>query len=148
MGIVKKNSILLVEFTNQVRDEAESPADRERVGERLAPDGWEPCGTWFFYAYYKRPKAALVGPAAELDAPPPRPAGRVFFSGRFYLFVAVYLLVLVPLVIGLRYVFPGSSLGWDLETVVGMIVGLAAGLAGTTVVILVAERRHRRRQGR
>ncbi|MGW1676895.1 HAAS signaling domain-containing protein [Saccharopolyspora sp. NPDC002376] len=50
---------------------------RETVGlsgvskaERLAPDGWEQCGSWPPFAYFKRPAAASVG---ELSAPPEPP---------------------------------------------------------------------------
>ena len=37
------------------------------------PDGWEPCGRRVCFEYFKRPKAASLGPAAELTAPPRTP---------------------------------------------------------------------------
>ncbi|WP_330173445.1 hypothetical protein OG875_07555 [Streptomyces sp. NBC_01498] len=57
--------------------------DRERgaVEAELAPDGWEPCGRWTYYLYFKRPGAASTGPAATVVAPPARPR-RGFYTGR------------------------------------------------------------------
>jgi len=128
----------------EYRREVVTPADREEVGERLAHDGWEPCGTWLFYAYYKRPKAALVGPAAELDAAPPRPAGRAFFSRRFYLFLAVYLVVLGAVLVGAGGVFSASSFDGGLDTIAGMITGAAAVLGVIAGIGYLAGRRQRR----
>ncbi|MFC9088411.1 DUF2812 domain-containing protein [Nocardiopsis dassonvillei] len=56
------------------------PGDRGRLAERLAPDGWEPCGHWSALAYFKRPGSATAGPAAEL-ASPPAPGRRRYFLG-------------------------------------------------------------------
>jgi hypothetical protein len=58
----------------EYRREIVGGRQREAVLGRLVPEGWEPCGEWFFYAYFKRPLAASAGPAAALDAPPDRPA--------------------------------------------------------------------------
>ncbi|MGA4848110.1 hypothetical protein ACOBQB_18345 [Streptomyces sp. G5(2025)] len=62
---------------------------REGLDERLAPDGWEACGTWVIYAWFKRPKAAGLGPAAEIAAPPPAPERSNFLSRKFYALLAV-----------------------------------------------------------
>lgn len=56
---------------------------REAVAERLAPEGWEPCGTWICFEYFKRPKAAAIGPAAGLDSVPSVPARSTYWSGGF-----------------------------------------------------------------
>ncbi|WP_017584605.1 hypothetical protein [Nocardiopsis valliformis] len=54
--------------------------ERARMAERLAPEGWEPCGHYFTFAYFKRSRAALVGPEAELDERP-EPVRKRFFWG-------------------------------------------------------------------
>ncbi|MEU0373225.1 hypothetical protein ABZ070_23745 [Streptomyces sp. NPDC006283] len=58
----------------EYRREIVNGKQRDKVLGRLTPEGWELCGEWFFYAYFKRPKAASAGPAAALDALPARPA--------------------------------------------------------------------------
>jgi hypothetical protein len=74
----------------EYRRETVLPRNRAAVEERLAPEGWEPCGTWFHYEYFKRPKAATLGLEGELDASPEVPAKATYWSKRFYLFVAGY----------------------------------------------------------
>ncbi|MFE6161813.1 hypothetical protein ACFQ7F_23210 [Streptomyces sp. NPDC056486] len=68
---------------------------REGLDERLAPDGWEACGNWIVYAWFKRPLAASLGPDAEISAPPEVPGRWRFFSRRFYVLVAVAASVVV-----------------------------------------------------
>jgi len=68
---------------------------REGLDERLAPDGWEACGNWIVYAWFKRPMAASLGPGAEIAAPPGVPDKWRFFSRRFYALVAVAAVVVV-----------------------------------------------------
>ncbi|MQY04183.1 hypothetical protein [Actinomadura macrotermitis] len=58
---------------------------------RLAPDGWEPCGTWMHLEYFKRPKAASEGPAGELADPPAAPSRHAYYGRRFWTFIACYL---------------------------------------------------------
>ncbi|UYQ64590.1 hypothetical protein [Streptomyces peucetius] len=58
----------------EYRREIVGGKQRDEVLGRLVPEGWEPCGEWFFYAYFKRPRAASAGPTATLDALPARPA--------------------------------------------------------------------------
>ncbi|MCP3816786.1 DUF2812 domain-containing protein [Streptomyces sp. A3M-1-3] len=57
--------------------------DRSAVAADLAPEGWEVCGQWLYFQYFKRPKAASAGPAAAIDAPPEAP-GRWLFLSRGY----------------------------------------------------------------
>ena len=65
-----------------------APGRRQSVLDRLAPDGWEACGTWVRFEYFKRPRAASLGPAAELAAPPQAPRRGIFLSPKFYALVA------------------------------------------------------------
>ncbi|PSK96287.1 hypothetical protein CLV63_112171 [Murinocardiopsis flavida] len=106
---------------------------------RLAPDGWELCGTWVIWAWYKRPKAASVGPAAALDAPPPPPGRRNFLSRRFLLLVAVLVLAVgaVGTVRAVQSCDPADALGF----ITGIAVGGGLPLA---VIALVAFWRDRR----
>lgn len=74
----------------EYRRETVLPARRAAVADRLAPDGWEPCGSWVCFEYFKRPKAATLGPEAKLDDPPMVPGRRVFWSRRFAVFILCY----------------------------------------------------------
>lgn len=123
----------------EYRREVVSPPRRQAAADRLAPDGWEPCGTWFQYAYFKRPGAASVGPAAELHAPPPAPERRTFFSRRFYLLVAavVALCVLAVVLIGISLVKGGVD-------GTGFVIGAAVGAAGVLVAFWLTVRRQTR----
>ncbi|MBM7173138.1 hypothetical protein JQK87_33070 [Streptomyces sp. G44] len=94
---------------------------REDRNERLAPDGWEACGTWVIYAWFKRPKAASLGPAAELAAPPPAPERTNFLSRKFYALLAV---------LGAAVVLGGLGAGLDdgdASSGLGFAAGLLAG---------------------
>jgi hypothetical protein len=53
----------------------------------LAADGWEPCGSWVCFEYFKRPKAEGESP---LDVLPPVPSRHVYWSRRFLLLIAVF----------------------------------------------------------
>ncbi|WP_370531709.1 hypothetical protein [Streptomyces venezuelae] len=44
--------------------------------------GWELCGEWLVYGYFKRPRAATAGPAGALDARPAAPLRWLFLSRR------------------------------------------------------------------
>lgn len=55
---------------------------RDKVLGELEPEGWELCGEWLVYGYFKRPKAASAGPAGELAAPPATPREWLFLSRR------------------------------------------------------------------
>lgn len=112
---------------------------------RLAPDGWEPCGTWVCYAYFKRPKAASIGPEASLDQPPRRPGRKSFYSVRFYALVAgllalVAVAVAVVMVAGDRFVGGGFAVG----ALVGGLIGLAGVVAFGAFFVKRAETRANR----
>ncbi|MDH6132709.1 hypothetical protein P3T37_002095 [Kitasatospora sp. MAA4] len=65
------------------REIANNAKERESVAAGLALDAWEPCGHWLYFMYFKRPKAASAGPAAELDDLVAPPAKQLFLSGRY-----------------------------------------------------------------
>lgn len=69
--------------------------ERTRLAEGLAPEGWELAGHYFTFAYFKRSRAALIGPAAELDERPEPPRERFFWSPPGLLSIGVALVVLV-----------------------------------------------------
>lgn len=71
---------------------------RAQVLDRLTPEGWEQCGQWLFYAYFKRTRAASAGPAAALDTLAPAPRRTYFFSRRIKVLLAVWALSVVTLV--------------------------------------------------
>ncbi|WP_169983966.1 hypothetical protein [Microbispora sp. H10836] len=109
----------------EYRRELVPPGRGRALAARLAPEGWEPCGTWMYYRYFKRPRAASVGPAAQLDSPPAAPRSSVFFSRRFYLLMAVALLALV--VPGLVLApSDGGGAGFFAGMAVGACVAIAA----------------------
>lgn len=83
----------------EYRREIVLPRDRGTVEERLAPDGWEPCGTWFHFQYFKRPKAVMLGLEGEIDLPPEAPERQTFLSGRFHAFMASYVVFLALLAV-------------------------------------------------
>ncbi|MGW7273509.1 hypothetical protein ACWGH5_23620 [Streptomyces sp. NPDC054864] len=101
---------------------------REGLDERLAPEGWEPCGNWIVYAWFKRPLAASLGPEAEVASPPPVPGRRSFLSRKFYLLVASTLVALA--VAGVAGALDdgdsGTGLGFAGGALVGALVSLAA----------------------
>ncbi|MEV3856531.1 hypothetical protein AB0J38_19665 [Streptomyces sp. NPDC050095] len=101
---------------------------RAAVDAKLAPEGWELCGTWVVYAWYKRPKAATQGPAAKLDAPPPAPQRHAFFSRRFYVTTAVAVLCLAAaaLALSLREGDAGTGAGFVTGALVGAAVPVVA----------------------
>ncbi|MEV2254909.1 hypothetical protein AB0I94_30775 [Streptomyces sp. NPDC050147] len=68
---------------------------REGLDERLAPEGWEACGNWIVYAWFKRPVAASLGPGAEVSLPPAVPERSNFLSRKFYLLVGFVVVALV-----------------------------------------------------
>lgn len=109
--------------------------ERARMADRMAPEGWEPCGHYFTHAYFKRARAAVVGPQAELDERP-EPARKRFFWGVPGLAVTTFFLAL--LVVSLLSL--GQAL-WEgdtpdrVTTLLGAVVGGVLGLAGMTVVV-------------
>ncbi|MEU1281631.1 hypothetical protein [Streptomyces sp. NPDC005805] len=95
---------------------------------RLAPEGWELCGEWFHYAYFKRPRSADEGPAAMLTALPARP-GRSWYIGAKALALPVGWLLVVAVV---------QAGYWTGRLGIGWTVGL---LTGGALLVALATRR-------
>ncbi|MEU5987836.1 hypothetical protein ABZ806_02540 [Spirillospora sp. NPDC047418] len=107
----------------EYRREIALPRTRAAVAERLAPDGWEPCGTWFHFEYFKRPKAVMLGLEGEVDLPPEAPAQRAFWSGRFHLFIVGYIAFLVLV-----------AVAWGVLALDDLPVALLGGLVGGAAI--------------
>ncbi|WP_436761871.1 hypothetical protein [Streptosporangium sp. V21-05] len=125
----------------EYRREVVTGGRRRSVLDRLAPDGWEPCGTWVGFEYFKRPRAASLGPAAELTAPPRAPDRGIFLSPGFYAFVAGILVVLALVVAAL---FRFGVLDGDVSTVLGLLTGATVGALISLTVLWIVQRRGRR----
>ncbi|MFC4060798.1 hypothetical protein ACFOWE_21055 [Planomonospora corallina] len=123
----------------EYRRETALPTRRDALAERLAPDGWEPCGSWVYYHYFKRPKAASEGPAGELDAAPAVPARSVFFGKGLYLFLAGYVLLLAAVAVG-WFVNRDGDLG---DFLGGILTGVVAGSLAVLAGLLWGRRRRR-----
>ncbi|MEU7016688.1 hypothetical protein [Streptomyces sp. NPDC046385] len=74
----------------EYRREVLSGRRRAKVLDELDPEGWELCGEWLVYGYFKRPKAATDGPAGALAAVPATPLRRLFLSRRAKALLAVW----------------------------------------------------------
>ncbi|MCS0636641.1 hypothetical protein NX801_13425 [Streptomyces sp. LP05-1] len=108
----------------EYRREPMTLLNRRAVIDRLAPEGWELCGEWILYAYFKRPRAAEAGPAAaltELPAPPPR---SLFLSrhGKLVLGLCASLVLLSLVLLAVS----GSSGPWWVTAVAGACGGVGA----------------------
>ncbi|MEV6331014.1 hypothetical protein [Streptomyces sp. NPDC051909] len=68
---------------------------RAAVLGELEPEGWELCGEWLVYGYFKRPKAATEGPEGALRSVPRTPIGHLFLSRRAKVLLAVWALASV-----------------------------------------------------
>lgn len=101
---------------------------REGLDDQLAPDGWEACGNWIVYAWFKRPLAASLGPGAEVGSPPPVPGRRNFLSRKFYLLVAVMVaaVVLAGAAVAIDDGDIDSGLGFGGGLLAGALVPVAA----------------------
>ncbi|GAA2720300.1 hypothetical protein [Actinocorallia aurantiaca] len=109
---------------------------------RLAPEGWEPCGGWVVWEYFKRPKATTLGPAAELTATPPQPERGVFLSPRFFAFVAAMVAIMVAIAATVVLLIGSLDIsGHGLSTVLGLVTGAAAGAAISVAVLWLLRRR-------
>ncbi|MEU6389870.1 hypothetical protein [Streptomyces sp. NPDC046939] len=127
------------EYRRELVTRGRAALDRE-----LAVEGWEPCGTWVVYGWYKRPKAATLGPAARMAAPPPAtPTRTTFFSRRFYatLATATVALVAAAIALAVRDGEPSTGAGFVTGALAGAAVPLLAGWA------VVAWQMRRRRGG-
>ncbi|GAA3135827.1 hypothetical protein GCM10010449_65470 [Streptomyces rectiviolaceus] len=100
---------------------------REGLDERLAPDGWEACGNWIVYAWFKRPVAASLGPGAEISAPPGMPGRVRYFSRKFCVLTGVMVAVLVAagLVVAVDDGDAGSGFGFAGGILAGALVPFA-----------------------
>ncbi|MFJ8823524.1 hypothetical protein ACIREE_17225 [Streptomyces sp. NPDC102467] len=113
---------------------------RAALDHKLAVEGWEPCGTWVVYGWYKRPKAATLGPAAEFTAPPPAaPARHAFFSRRFYATLGAATLVLIAAAIILSLSDGEASTGAGFVT--GALTGAAVPLLAVWALVAWKGRR-------
>ncbi|MEU7074882.1 hypothetical protein AB0B30_24395 [Streptomyces narbonensis] len=77
----------------EYRREVVTGRRRTKVLAELEPEGWELCGEWLVYGYFKRPRAATAGPAGALETPPATPLRQLFLSRRGKLMLAVWLAV-------------------------------------------------------
>ncbi|MEU5220783.1 hypothetical protein AB0G79_31915 [Streptomyces sp. NPDC020807] len=66
---------------------------RPKVLAELEPEGWEPCGEWLVYGYFKRPRAATAGPAGALEARPATPRRQLFLGRTGKLVLALWAVV-------------------------------------------------------
>lgn len=120
-----RESTLLWEYRRDVVDRRERAAHAAE----LAPDGWEPCGHWMFLAYYKRPLAAVDGPAAWLADPPQHPERNVYFTRRLYAALVVPVLGIAALVVMAVAEEPIGLGSINTATAVGMACGALVGVA-------------------
>ncbi|GAA3417873.1 hypothetical protein [Streptosporangium vulgare] len=86
-------------------------------------------------------RAASLGPAAKLTAPPGAPDRGIFLSPRFYAFVAG---VLVVLALAVAALLRFGELDGDLSTVLGLLTGAAVGALIPMTLLWIAQRRGRR----
>lgn len=118
--------------------------ERTRLTERLAPEGWELAGHYFTYAYFKRARAALVGPAAELDERPEPTRKRFFWSLPGLLSVGIALVVLVISLYSLGGTLREGDFADRVATMAGAGVGALVGVGAVLGVFwLVARVRNR-----
>jgi hypothetical protein len=109
--------------------------ERARMAERLAPQGWEPCGHYFTFAYFKRPLAALVGPEAELDERPEPARKRFFWGVPGAVLTTFFLALLMVSLLSLGLTLWEGDAADRLMTLLGALVGGLLGLAVMTVVV-------------
>ncbi|MFE6804824.1 hypothetical protein ACFVEN_24435 [Streptomyces sp. NPDC057681] len=108
----------------------------ERLEERLARDGWDPCGSWVVYAWFKREKAVGAGPAPAPPEPPTVPR-RPTFPGRRrgYVLMGGVLVLVVAVVVAAS---TGTGFG------AGLAVGLPVGALVPPVTAWAVRARRRR----
>ncbi|RAJ61624.1 hypothetical protein K378_03984 [Streptomyces sp. Amel2xB2] len=121
----------------EYRRETAGFAERAARTAELAPEGWEPCGVWGPLAYFKRPAAALDGPAARIAAPPPPPRKRTWIGPWIYVWIAVSLLAATAAIVWGVSAADFSESG----TVPGLLVGAAAGGAAAWLALRSVLRR-------
>ncbi|TMR34185.1 hypothetical protein [Actinomadura geliboluensis] len=109
----------------QYRRETATERGRDKLTEQLAPDGWELCGVWGPFAYYKRPEAASSGPAAQLAAPPAPPHKRVYFSRWSAAYFMVSLITAMATLVWLGWTLRGMSASERAGTAFGLLLLIA-----------------------
>ncbi|MEU2232058.1 hypothetical protein [Streptomyces vietnamensis] len=102
----------------EYRREITAGRRRSRVLDELTPEGWELCGEWLVYGYFKRPRAATAGPAGTVGAPPAAPKRWLFLSRRG------------KAVLGLWFLLVGGALAASFAGVLG-----TGGLATTIALV-------------
>lgn len=118
--------------------------ERKRLTESLAPEGWELVGHYFTFAYFKRSRAALIGPAAELDERPEPTRKRFFWSPPGLLLIAVALVVLAISLFDLGGTLWEGDAADRVATMAGAGVGALVGVGAVLGVFwLVARVRNR-----
>ncbi|MGW5878613.1 DUF2812 domain-containing protein [Nocardiopsis terrae] len=108
--------------------------ERARTAGRLASEGWEPCGHYFVFAYFKRARAALVGPRAELTERPEPARKRFFWSLPGLAVTAIALVVGVTGLFGLAQTLWAGDTADRVATLLGALAGAATGAVAMTLV--------------
>ena len=111
----------------EYRREYVKRAERAAQAAELAPEGWEPCGSWTTLMYYRRPLSVSAGPDAELAAPPRVPARRTYFTPKVWVMLAIAVLGWLGVIVLLISV--GSSPAIWCGMLVGGVIGGAVGWA-------------------
>ncbi|MFF3315290.1 hypothetical protein ACFYV5_07225 [Streptomyces sp. NPDC003035] len=106
---------------------------REQVLAELSPEGWELCGEWLVYGYFKRPKAASAGRAGALGTLPATPAKWLFLSRRGKVLLGAWVLMV-----------GGASLTLGLPGYTIVLMGVA-GAASALVTAKLETAKGRRR---
>jgi hypothetical protein len=109
--------------------------EREGLDERLARDGWEPCGDWVVHAWFKRPKAAgASGSADGLPEPPPVPPRATLLrpvSRRSYVLLGIFLVLAAVAAVAQAAT---TGLGHGFGFAVGLVIGALVPVVATVVV--------------
>ncbi|MFC8794439.1 hypothetical protein [Streptomyces cinereoruber] len=123
------------ELAWEYRREVITDRRRAQVLDELEPEGWEPCGEWLTYGYFKRPKAATAGPAGTPASVPPPPAQWLFLSRRGKAALAVWTVLAAAAFVALGppgYAMVLMGVGWAVTTAVMARREAVPGGAGTT----------------
>ncbi|WP_329519398.1 hypothetical protein [Spirillospora sp. NBC_01491] len=127
----------------EYRREIVPPPRRRAAAERLADDGWEVAAAWTIWLYFKRPAAATVGPAAEIDAPPDAPRRRMYWSRGLAVYLVLVIAGVEALVFGLSVLTTGETPGHG--AVRGFLMGFPVGSLLGLALLAVGITRHRRK---
>ncbi|MFJ7128451.1 hypothetical protein [Streptomyces sp. NPDC098101] len=117
----------------EYRREVITDRRRARVLEELEPEGWELCGEWLAYGYFKRPKAATAGPAGALTSVPATPGKWLFLSRRGKALLAAWTVLVAAAV-------SGAYFALDLPGYSALLMGLGCAAAGALTAKLETDR--------